>query len=176
LLLNVPIGQWWGFNTQLINAGSMQNRGIEVSVTTNNIRSKDFSWNSTFNFAYNKQECLALAPGVPVISTNTANPSGVVSAREFTRLEPGKELGVIYGFKYIGVIKTGEKYNEQPNSKPGDPKYADLNGDGRSHLMTELILAIPTRITLPGSTTIFIIKDLTLQYFSRVLLIIPCIT
>jgi len=131
LLLNVPIGQWWGFNTQLINAGSMQNRGIELSVTTNNIRSKDFSWSSTLNFAYNKQKCLDLAPGVSVISTNTANPSGVVSAREFTRLEPGKELGVIYGFKYIGVIKTGEKYNAQPNSKPGDPKYADLNGDGQ---------------------------------------------
>jgi len=131
LLLNVPIGQWWGFNTQLINAGSMQNRGIELSVTTNNISSKDFSWSSTLNFAYNKQKCLDLAPGVSVISTNTANPSGVVSAREFTRLEPGKELGVIYGFKYIGVIKTGEKYNAQPNSKPGDPKYADLNGDGQ---------------------------------------------
>jgi len=130
LLLNVPIGQWWGFNTQLINAGSMRNQGVELSITTANISSKDFMWSSTLNFAYNKQNCLALAPGVPVISTNTANPSGVVSGREFTRLEPGKELGVIYGFEYIGVIKSGEKYDAQPNSKPGDPKYADLNGDG----------------------------------------------
>ena len=130
LLLNVPIGQWWGFNTQLINAGSIKNQGIELAVNTSNITSKDFSWNSIFNIAYNKQKCIALAPGVSVISTNTANPSGVVSGREFTRLEPGHELGELYGFEYIGVIKTGEKYSAEPNAKPGDPKYADLNGDG----------------------------------------------
>ena len=130
LLLNVPIGQWWGFNTQLINAGSIQNQGIELGINTSNITSKDFSWNSSFNIAYNKQKCLTLAPGVPVISTNTANPSGVVSGREFTRLEPGHELGELYGFVYLGVIKTGEKYDAQPDAKPGDPKYADLNGDG----------------------------------------------
>nr|MDQ6889335.1 TonB-dependent receptor [Bacteroidota bacterium] len=38
---------------------------------------------------------------------------------------------VIYGFKYEGVIKTGEHYDAQPNAKPGDPKYADINGDGK---------------------------------------------
>jgi TonB-linked SusC/RagA family outer membrane protein len=130
LLLNVPIGQWWGFNTQLINAGEIENKGIELSINTNNITSKDFSWNSTFNISYNKQKCIKLAPGVPVIITNTANPSGVVSAQGFTKLEPGVELGELYGYQYIGVIKTDEKYSPQPNSKPGDPKYADLNGDG----------------------------------------------
>ncbi len=126
LLLNVPIGQWWGFNTQLINAGSMQNKGIELSINTNNITSKDFSWSSTFNIAYNKQKCIKLAPGVPAIITNTANPSGVVSAQGFTKLEPGVELGELYGYEYIGVIKSGEKYDAEPNAKPGDPKYADI--------------------------------------------------
>ncbi|MGN6619281.1 MAG: SusC/RagA family TonB-linked outer membrane protein [Ilyomonas sp.] len=130
LLLNVPIGQWWGFNTQLINAGSIENKGIELAINTNNITAKDFSWESTFNIAYNKQKCLKLAPGVPVIISNTANPSGVVSAQGFTKLEPGQELGELYGYKYIGVIKTGEKYDPQPNAKPGDPKYADINNDG----------------------------------------------
>ncbi|MEG1236829.1 MAG: TonB-dependent receptor, partial [Flavobacterium sp.] len=66
-----------------------------------------------------------------IISTNTSNPSGTVSGREFTRLEPGKEMGVLYGFKYAGVIKTGEVYTPQPLSKPGDPKYEDLTGDGK---------------------------------------------
>ena len=130
LLLSVPIGQWWGFSSQVQNAGSIENKGIELSVNTNNVTAKDFSWSTSFNIAYNRQKCLSLANNVSIISTNTANPSGVVSGREFTRLEPGKELGVIYGFEYIGVIKTGEKYSAQPNAQPGDPKYADLNGDG----------------------------------------------
>jgi TonB-dependent starch-binding outer membrane protein SusC len=130
LLLAVPVGQWWGFSTQTANVGSIQNQGIELSVNTANINSVNFSWSTTFNIAYNKQKTLALADNVAVISTNTANPSGVVSAREFTRLVPGIELGEIYGFKYAGVIKTGEQYAAQPNSVPGDPKYADLDGDG----------------------------------------------
>jgi TonB-linked SusC/RagA family outer membrane protein len=131
LLLAVPVGQWWGFSTQTANAGSIENKGIELSVNTENIRGKDFSWNTTFNIAYNRQKDLTLANSVKVISSTTANPSGTVSAQEFTRLEPGRELGVIYGYKYIGVIKTGDQYAAQPNSKPGDPKYADLNGDGK---------------------------------------------
>ncbi len=130
LLLGVPIGQWWGFSTQIINAGSIENKGIELSVTSDNIKKRDFTWSTTFNIAYNRQKCLSLANNVAIISQNTANPSGVVSGREFTRLEPGRELGEIYGFKYLGVIKSGETYTPQPNSKPGDPKYADLNGDG----------------------------------------------
>jgi len=131
LLLSVPVGQWWGFSSQLTNAGSIENKGIEMSINTEIIKKSNFSWNTTFNIAYNKQKTLELANNVKIISTNTANPSGVVSGREFTRIEPGKELGVLYGFIYTGVIKTGETYAPQPNSKPGDPKYADLNGDGK---------------------------------------------
>ncbi|MBS1610280.1 MAG: TonB-dependent receptor [Bacteroidetes bacterium] len=131
ILLSVPVGQWWGFNAQTANAGAMENKGIELSVSSDNIRGHDLLWSTTFNVAYNKQKCLALANSIKFISTNTANPSGVVSGREFTRLEPGKEMGVLYGYKYAGVIKTGETYAPQPLSKPGDPKYVDVNGDGK---------------------------------------------
>ncbi len=131
LLLAVPVGQWWGFASQITNAGSIQNSGIELGINTENIKTKNFTWNTTFNIAYNKQKTLGLANNVKIISTNTANPSGVVSGREFTRIEPGKELGVLYGYQYAGVIKAGETYAPQPLSKPGDPKYVDINGDGK---------------------------------------------
>ncbi|WP_292946190.1 TonB-dependent receptor [Mucilaginibacter sp. 44-25] len=130
LLIQIPIGQEWGFSSQWVNGGSIQNRGIEVSVNTANIKTSDFSWNTTVTFAYNKQKALDLGPGVNVISTNTANPSGTVSGQEFTRVVPGVELGQLYGYVYEGVIKTGEKYAPQPNSKPGDPKYKDVDGNG----------------------------------------------
>ena len=131
LLINIPIGQYWGFSTQLINAGSIQNQGIELSINTNNIRSKDFSWNTSFNISYNKQKTLKLSNNVKEIVTNTANPSGVVSGQPFTKVVPGVELGELYGYVYEGVLKTGETYAPQPNSKPGDPKYKDVNGDGK---------------------------------------------
>ncbi|MES1223142.1 MAG: TonB-dependent receptor, partial [Bacteroidota bacterium] len=98
----------------------------------------------TFNIAYNKQSVVSFAPGISLISTNTANPSGTVSGQEFTRAVVGKELGVLYGYKYIGVVKTGEKYTPEPNAKPGDPKYADIDGDGK---------ITPTDKTFLGNTT-----------------------
>ncbi len=129
-LLNVPVGGWWGFNTQRINSGVIENKGIELGISSQNIRNDKFSWTTTFNIAYNRQDIISLADNVKIISTNTSNPSGTVSGQEFTRLEPGKEMGVLYGYEYAGVIKTGEVYAPQPNSVPGDPKYNDLDGDG----------------------------------------------
>jgi TonB-linked SusC/RagA family outer membrane protein len=130
LLINIPIGQWWGFSTQLVNGGSIENRGIELGINSRNVSTANFSWNTSFNIAYNKQKALSLSDNVKIISSVTANPSGTVSGREFSRLVPGRELGELYGYIYAGVLKTGETYAPQPGSKPGDPKYADLNGDG----------------------------------------------
>jgi len=129
-LINVPVGNWTGGTSELINAGSIQNQGIELAINSTNIRSAAFSWSTNFNVSYNKQKCLSLAPGVSAIYSNTANPSGTVSGAQFTKLAVGQELGEIYGYKYEGVIKTGENYAPEPNAKPGDPKYADVNGDG----------------------------------------------
>lgn len=131
LLILVPIGQQYGFVSQQVNAGSIQNQGIELGITSHNIRSSAFSWNTNFNIAYNKQKVLKLAPSVAEIDQNTANPSGTVSGRQFTKLVPGQELGELFGYVYEGVIKTGETYSPQPDSKPGDPKYKDVNGDGK---------------------------------------------
>ncbi|HEU4788062.1 MAG TPA: TonB-dependent receptor [Flavobacterium sp.] len=130
-LIDIPVGGWWGFSGQRLNSGVVENKGIELGISSDNIKNDNFSWKTNLNFAYNKQELISLADNVKIISRNTSNPSGTVSGQEFTRLEPGKEMGVLYGYKYAGVIKTGEVYAPQPLSKPGDPKYEDLDGDGK---------------------------------------------
>jgi TonB-linked SusC/RagA family outer membrane protein len=130
LLLNALVGQQWGFNSEAVNAGSIRNQGIELGINTTNIRTTDFSWTTSFNAAYNNNKVLSFTPGIAAIYGNTANPSGTVSGQQFTKAAVGEELGELYGYKYIGVIKTGENYAPQPGSKPGDPKYADVDGDG----------------------------------------------
>ncbi|QOG01839.1 TonB-dependent receptor [Flavobacterium sp. MDT1-60] len=130
-LLNVPVGGWWGFSTQRVNSGVIKNQGIELGISSTNYRNDKFTWTTSLNVAYNKQEIVSLSDNVKIISTNTSNPSGTVSGQEFTRLEPGKEMGVLFGYKYAGVIKTGETYAAQPLSVAGDPKYEDVNGDGK---------------------------------------------
>jgi len=161
----VPIGQWWGFGTQLLNAGSIENKGIELAINSRNFTGDAFTWSTTFNIAYNRQKCLSLANNVSVIPTNTANPSGVVSAREFTRLVPGKELGVIYGYKYLGVIKSGETYGPQPNSKPGDPKYADLDKSGTITDNDRTYLGNTSPHLIAGLSNDFQYKNFSLNVF-----------
>lgn len=131
VLLNRPLGLEYGFSTVLTNAGKIENQGLELGINTINVTNENFVWNSAFNIGFNTQKVLSLSDGVLKISFNTANPSGTVSGREFTRLEPGLAMGLLYGYEYAGVVKTGEVYAPQPNSRPGDPKYTDLNGDGK---------------------------------------------
>lgn len=47
-----------GFTSMSINWASMENKGIEVNMRTRNIATKDFSWYTTFNFAYNQNKVL----------------------------------------------------------------------------------------------------------------------
>lgn len=128
LFLDLPIGQWTGFGVITSNAGIVINQGIELALNTENFNTKDFRWNTNFNVAWNKQEARDLGGRANII-TQTANPDGSVPAADFTKLEVGKELSMLYGYIYDGVIQQGEKYAAQPDSKPGDPKFRDLNGD-----------------------------------------------
>nr|WP_068891308.1 TonB-dependent receptor [Pedobacter panaciterrae] len=129
LLLDIPVEQIYGFSTQLINGGEIQNQGIELSINSRNIETDNMTWSTTLNIAYNKQKAIDLN-GRPYIISQTANPDGSVPAADFSKLEVGRELSQLYGYVYDGVIKTGEVYAAQPLSKPGDPKYKDLDGDG----------------------------------------------
>ncbi|MEC5142905.1 TonB-dependent receptor [Chitinophaga sp. 212800010-3] len=130
LIFDVPIGDWNGFSSQIVNTGELENKGLELAINTENIRDGQFTWNTTLNIAYNKQKVLDLG-GRPYIITQTANLYGG-RGMDFTRLEPGQELSAFYGYVYDGVIKTGEAHPAQPLSKPGDPKFKDISGpDGK---------------------------------------------
>ena len=47
-----------GFTDMTVNWASMENKGIEVNLQTRNIATKNFSWYTTFNFAYNQNKVL----------------------------------------------------------------------------------------------------------------------
>jgi iron complex outermembrane recepter protein len=53
-----------GVNSILINAGDIQNKGIELSIDATPVRTKDFSWNTALNYSRNKNKIVKLYPGV----------------------------------------------------------------------------------------------------------------
>lgn len=59
------------------NVGKITNKGIELLVTGRPIRNGDFSWTTSFNFAYNKSRIIELAPGITNLTIGTGISSGV---------------------------------------------------------------------------------------------------
>ncbi|WP_299992470.1 TonB-dependent receptor [uncultured Bacteroides sp.] len=60
LLMDRPISMTTGFSSYLMNIGEVKNKGVELEISSTNIRTKDFSWNTTFNISHNKNEVVTL--------------------------------------------------------------------------------------------------------------------
>ena len=59
LLLNVPLPYTSGYSSMFQNVGSIQNRGLEINLNTNNLKGS-LKWNTNFNIAFNRLSCLNL--------------------------------------------------------------------------------------------------------------------
>lgn len=130
LLYNVDIPATTGFANQVKNVASITNEGLEIALTTVNVRTKALSWSTSFNIAFNQGVVNKLAGnqgeflGINQLVGNTFL---------FT-LTPGQPLGQFVGLKSLPVwneetIKT-KPSTFQSTAKEGDPRYADLNNDG----------------------------------------------
>lgn len=60
LFMNLPVSRTTGFSSYTTNIGSMRNKGIELTLNTQNISRKNLSWNTQFNISYNRNEILAM--------------------------------------------------------------------------------------------------------------------
>jgi TonB-linked SusC/RagA family outer membrane protein len=96
LILNVPQSPSAGLPTTVPeNVGTMYNKGIELAITANPLRTKDFSWSSSLNFSDNKNEVTSLAPGLTEVLTSTSG------------LETVSRTAVGYSVGYIWVVREG---------------------------------------------------------------------
>ena len=73
----VPLPVSSGFVTQIINAGTITNQGVELSIGGSPVRTKDFNWDISVNFAKNKNTVNSLADGVPFLVLSEARWLGV---------------------------------------------------------------------------------------------------
>ncbi|HNW54856.1 MAG TPA: SusC/RagA family TonB-linked outer membrane protein, partial [Bacteroidales bacterium] len=126
LLLSKQLPMYSGFTSGISNVGDMENKGFELEITSRNFI-EAFKWDTKFSFSMNKNKVLNLGGGTDIY-IGTSKPMGNVSEESFSVIREGEPLGSLFGYQYIGVLQTGETYAPQPNSKPGDPKFADVSG------------------------------------------------
>lgn len=128
LLLAVQIPSALGFTTSLQNIGEVENKGLEISLSTRNLVG-EFTWSTDFNFATVNNEVTQLGPsGDPILS------SGGAGNRHITRI--GDAIGSYYGYQVDGIYQTQEDIDsaptdtEAPDARPGDLRFKDIDGDG----------------------------------------------
>ncbi|SFM58643.1 TonB-linked outer membrane protein, SusC/RagA family [Chitinophaga sp. YR627] len=130
LLLNVPFPLYTGYASVLQNVGSVENKGIELSITSDNIKSADFSWKSTLVLGANRNKVLGLGDGTDYYFPLA--PTGYVSP---VIVKVGLPVGSFWGYNTNGLITKEDLVKGIPvlsgvSQQAGDTKYVDTNGDG----------------------------------------------
>jgi TonB-linked SusC/RagA family outer membrane protein len=122
------------------NYGTIENKGLEITLDTHPVLKKNFSWNSNFQISFNRNKLLALDGTANAQLVGYGQWSDIVSVTEI-----GESLYNFYGYKVVGVYKDFEDIMNSPKAEkfpedgvfnrnttvwPGDLKFEDVNKDG----------------------------------------------
>ena len=146
LLLNANVPYTTGYISALKNIGKTENKGLEFTVSTVNIKTPKFNWSTSLNISFNRNQLLALADN----EQNRYTPINWEIAYQSTPLyiaKVGEPVAQFYGLKWDGVyqytdfdvangiytLKADQAYHGASRTaiQPGDVKYSDMNGDGK---------------------------------------------
>ena len=98
-LLNLPLDPFAGYSSRKVNAGNIQNEGLEISLNGAIFQSPDvqgFNWNATAQFSLNRNKIIDLYPGVTLYDIKTLDAIQIVATQ-------GSYYGDIYGQTFLRV-------------------------------------------------------------------------
>lgn len=123
LIMNMSLPSVSGYTNTLANVGKTKNKGIDFTLNTVNIRKKDFSWETSINAAWNKNEIVELMRAK----------NDMIGSGWFI----GQDIGVEYTYERLGLWQDTPEDNEEMAKfnanghkfTPGNVKVKDQNGD-----------------------------------------------
>lgn len=134
LLFNPAIPAVVGsFGNPTANAGEVQNKGIEIALNYKG-EVKDLKYSVGVNFSYNKNQFKKITNGSDFLGGASFSTYGTAS-----RAQVGYPIAYFWGLKTDGLFQNETDVENhvgpnggliQPNAKPGDIKFVDLNNDG----------------------------------------------
>ena len=157
------------------NYGSIENKGLEITLDTHPVQLKDFSWDSNFQISFNRNKLLSLTDTENASLIGYGQWSDIVCVSEI-----GKPLYSFYGYKVAGVYKDLDDI--QNSAKPakypsdgvfsrgntvwvGDIKYEDINKDGVIDEKDRTDIGSPLPKFTYGWTNTFRYKNIDLSIF-----------
>lgn len=114
LLLSVPLSNTSGFGSATRNIGSMENKGVELSLNIIPVQTKDFRWDLDFNFSNNKNKITSLPNAADILNGNFI-------------IRQGQSLNTFFLREWAGVDRatgdplwyTTDKHQASSNIYPG---------------------------------------------------------
>ncbi|MBO5633814.1 MAG: TonB-dependent receptor [Bacteroidales bacterium] len=157
------------------NYGTIENKGLEITLDTHPIQTKDFSWNSNFQISFNRNKLVALDGSANANLVGYGQWSDVVSVTEI-----GESLYNFYGYKVLGVYESLEDIQRSPKAEKypadgvfnryttvwvGDLKFEDVNGDNVINELDRTNIGSPLPKFTYGWTNSFSYKNFDLSIF-----------
>jgi TonB-dependent starch-binding outer membrane protein SusC len=166
LLLNQAAMGITGVQQTWNNIGSLQNNGVELELTTNNIRNKNFKWTTTANISRVKNELLQLGNESLLLNVGERQ-DGYIN-------QVGGPLIQFYGFKTDGIWLSQTQINEARAKglsstlsgyfAPGALKFVDINNDNVIDLNDRTVIGNPYPDFTWGITNNFSVKGIDLSF------------
>lgn len=168
-----------------VNAGAMTNKGVELTLNTHNIQTRDFTWTTGLTFSINRNK-------VTKLYSESSAISGINGTETLTYTMVGEPVGQFYGYKVIGMFKEeSDFYKKGVNGQTltdeagnpirvaipkdqaigksgiwvGDFIYEDLNDDGVIDEKDRTFLGNPAPDFTFGLNNYFAYKGFDLNIF-----------
>ncbi len=162
------------------NFGTIENKGLEITLDTHPVDTKNFGWDSNFQISFNRNKLVALDGSANAQLVGYGQWSDIVSVTEI-----GQPLYNFYGYVVDGVYETFEDIENSPKAEKypvdgvfnrattvwvGDLKFKDISGpegvpDGRINEYDQTNIGSPLPKFTFGWTNSFRYKNLDLSIF-----------
>ena len=121
-IFNREIPVMTGFKNILTSLGQINNKGVEISIQSANIKTNNLYWNTELTYWRNRNEIVHLdgsdVDGDGVEDDDIANGWFI-----------GQPIGTIYGYQQDGIVQESDaEYIALTSAAPGAPKYKDIDG------------------------------------------------
>lgn len=153
ILLNRNIPIITGYSSIIDNLGKIQNKGIEITLNTVNVKTANFTWESSINYSAYRNKIISLYGNFDSAGREVSD----LGNRWFI----GQPVRVIYDYRMQGVWQEGEDASRvDPAAKPGSLKFQDVDGNGKIDGNDRVVLGSPLPKWSGGFTNTFHYKNM----------------
>lgn len=128
-IVSVDVDAIVGASAIKINAGEINNKGLEVSLYANPVKTKDFSWNLNFNWSKNINKLVSLQDGWDPTQPLETDMGTTVGGRLHVYSYVGEEMHQLYGFA-LKKAPEGSYYTDANGNKVDCAGEVILGSDG----------------------------------------------